>query len=1523
MSNQGDIQGSIRVQTGTALSHTGDWHALFDAEGISAGTYNERLLRFLNAALGASHTTLADAQAAYAADQGVDTWANVSDIPPTTPEGFPSRPAAPTATAGDEQVSVAWVAPADGGSPLTDYTIQFSVDAGQNWTPIVDGVGVGTTLTHTSLTNGESYTYRVAATNANGTGSFSLASSAAIPSGVPAQVGTVTPVAGTTQVALSWAAPDDNGSVITSYEVQQSVDSGVSWASAGSTSGLSLTATGLTAGTAHVFRVRAVNANGAGSYSAASAAATPIDVPSVVQTLALTAGDNQLAASWTAPADTNGSAITGYRVEFRTGSDAFALFETAATTSSTITGLTGGVAYDVRVAAQNAAGTGPYATETETPTGATVAPTVTTSPVIAYQSGSTYALTDGVYAGSPTPTIDASNWQADTVDIAGATSSTFDVTGRSNSEVLRVLQDVSNSAGSIEAPSNTITLTQAAISGVPTIANTSGTILTATLASVSGEPDSYTSTGQWYADGTPIGGATASTYDYSSQAADVIITYQQRETNGVGVTATANSLGFTVPGSSPSLEPYEKYFSQSSAWTSHYNGVIYPIAYYSATDQKTYYAQEAVQWGNPLSDRSVWLHIYNNSTDAWESPVLVSLNTLANDDHGAPAVTQDNTGRLIIYYGSHVTDQFWAIEKTPGSLVFEEREKLDGQWTYPHIIITPIDANTDRKHLIMRRSNTPQAYDWLAGNGRGTSSPMTMRVGTLATGGNDPDGDPNPTDHRDVTWDTLTKVGHRTYAVNDAETLTVTAANGLLSTTFTADSMTLVSVEGVAPGGGNQTLSSGAIINVAADGSFTYDPNSAFGTVSEQVVDRLRYIVSDGTHQQVVLLYIIVYETEPTRATPAIWNTAQDLDIIEVEDLADSGLTEFSGTTGSRVYFRQSILVEDATNGDEIYILAAVTDEGDADRFHGYILSIPATPDANGHYIVRNLARTHTHNPHTSGPIGIADLNSHFREYENVAAATLDLDYGQMAISPVNGDIVLVYPTDANGDGTAVYMVKHQNIPDIKTDSANYGWSTPVQIGTEPAVATTPVPITDTSGLFWIYYPDDTDDDHLREGRIVQRRLFTPSTNTLGAATAVVTQQTGRTYTFNSAAEKLGIGRPIPVVNALPELHTILAEKGNGTGGTDLYGRTYAVGVEAAPSTTALIHEYRPTLPTGLMITGPEIREGDWSTGDTLGTIIPTDGNPRIPYRYTATDTAGNRIALADFVPETGSNDWNFSFDKVAVNAGATALTAGTYNGTVTVEDHALQSASLSLPLTVAATSAFSPADLFGSADTTAAHFEMRDLARIQNPRPTPGVYIERFFPTFGGFTGNFSAQTAYSQVPLIRSGSRFYFDFAGGGGEYALSGIGVGGLLVLAGRTPASTSEDQLICGTKRATGNVGNNNWRVVWTGTQIEWQTNNATTSFALAGNTDFVFAVHHTTASVTSPTVYLDLTSDSTETGHGDYSGKVGRVGAFNGDTPYTGWFDGAGLLNGTGSSASAADVQDYIRYMGRLQGRTLT
>ncbi len=96
----------------------------------------------------------------------------------TIPATKPAALSAPTLTGGNAQITAAWTAPDDGGSPITEYHVQHRTSAASTWsTTDTDNIATITdgTTSHpiTGLTNGASYHVRVRAVNDIGTSDWS------------------------------------------------------------------------------------------------------------------------------------------------------------------------------------------------------------------------------------------------------------------------------------------------------------------------------------------------------------------------------------------------------------------------------------------------------------------------------------------------------------------------------------------------------------------------------------------------------------------------------------------------------------------------------------------------------------------------------------------------------------------------------------------------------------------------------------------------------------------------------------------------------------------------------------------------------------------------------------------------------------------------------------------------------------------------------------------------------------------------------------------------------------------------------------------------------------------------------------------------------------------------------------------------------------------------------------------------------------------------------------------------------
>ena len=82
----------------------------------------------------------------------------------------PDAPIIEYAKGWDGKVHLVWTIPADNGSAITDYVVEYAVSPFTSWSTFTDGTSTTPTATVTGLTNATTYRLRVSAVNANGTG---------------------------------------------------------------------------------------------------------------------------------------------------------------------------------------------------------------------------------------------------------------------------------------------------------------------------------------------------------------------------------------------------------------------------------------------------------------------------------------------------------------------------------------------------------------------------------------------------------------------------------------------------------------------------------------------------------------------------------------------------------------------------------------------------------------------------------------------------------------------------------------------------------------------------------------------------------------------------------------------------------------------------------------------------------------------------------------------------------------------------------------------------------------------------------------------------------------------------------------------------------------------------------------------------------------------------------------------------------------------------------------------------------
>lgn len=290
---------------------------------------------------------------------GAGTGPASSPTAPVTPSTVPAAPFGVVAMPGDGQALLDWTPPSqDGGSPVTGYVVT-PYEAGIAQRPDTFA-SAATTEAVTGLTNGTTYTFTVAASHLDGTGSDSVPSAAVTPAALAGAPTGLSAASGDGQATLSWVAPvDDGGTPVTGYVVTPLIGGVTQTPIVLTSTATTDTVTGLTNGITYTFAVAATNAMGTGPDSIESAGVTPATVPGAPTGVSGTGGLGEVVLSWTAPSD-GGSPITSYTVT--PSLLGIALTPTtyaSSATSQTVTGLLLGSLYTFTVTATNAVGTGP------------------------------------------------------------------------------------------------------------------------------------------------------------------------------------------------------------------------------------------------------------------------------------------------------------------------------------------------------------------------------------------------------------------------------------------------------------------------------------------------------------------------------------------------------------------------------------------------------------------------------------------------------------------------------------------------------------------------------------------------------------------------------------------------------------------------------------------------------------------------------------------------------------------------------------------------------------------------------------------------------------------------------------------------------------------------------------------------------------------------------------------------------------------------------------------------------------
>ena len=304
-----------------------------------------------------------------------------SDEATALPAPPPAKPTGLAAAARNQGVHLSWSNPND--ASITQYQYRQKDGKGKfgDWTAMAGSGAATTSHTVTGLKNETEYGFRIRAVNPAGNGERSdkVSATPTGPTAKPAKPAGLAASARDRGAYLSWTDPNDK--FITKWQYRKKVGAGnyggwtdITDSGAATTSH---TVAGLANGVAHAFKVRALNALGAGAESN-EATATPVAAPSKPTGLTAAARDRGVHLAWTAAGN---ATITQWQYRQKIGRGSYGEWTAiansgAATTSYTVTGLANGTEHAFRIRAVNSSGNGARSDEaTATPAPAPSKPT--------------------------------------------------------------------------------------------------------------------------------------------------------------------------------------------------------------------------------------------------------------------------------------------------------------------------------------------------------------------------------------------------------------------------------------------------------------------------------------------------------------------------------------------------------------------------------------------------------------------------------------------------------------------------------------------------------------------------------------------------------------------------------------------------------------------------------------------------------------------------------------------------------------------------------------------------------------------------------------------------------------------------------------------------------------------------------------------------------------------------------------------------------------------------------------------
>ena len=204
-------------------------------------------------------------------------------VTPIDTSTAPNAPLWSNTLSADSSVTLTFITPANGGSPITSY--EYSITGGANWINI--GLPINNTFTVSSLTNGVNYTFYIRARNIKGA---SASSSGVVKAPSSGSGGGTLTVPGAPTFTVSFITntsfridltPPGNTGGTDIIRYQHTLNNGVTWINDFTNTG-PVTVSSLTPGATFQVGLRAVNSVGNGNSSSIQSVLTTQIVPDLI-----------------------------------------------------------------------------------------------------------------------------------------------------------------------------------------------------------------------------------------------------------------------------------------------------------------------------------------------------------------------------------------------------------------------------------------------------------------------------------------------------------------------------------------------------------------------------------------------------------------------------------------------------------------------------------------------------------------------------------------------------------------------------------------------------------------------------------------------------------------------------------------------------------------------------------------------------------------------------------------------------------------------------------------------------------------------------------------------------------------------------------------------------------------------------------------------------------------------------------------------------------------------------------------